>query len=172
MNPMEWYGVEAMQQFFLDEMKKTTDAMGAEISSALRGVEQQLSDLTASVDELQLAVQGVSERVDALVNSTQVKLDEAVAALETERQAAADLAAAEDAEDVAQNAALAEAKAATDAALADAATAAGEIRDAVSNLNAVAPSADPTEPQPEPEPSPEPEPTEPPVEPAPEEPVQ
>lgn len=158
MNPMEWYGVEAMQKFFLEEMERLNAELGAEITSALEGVEQQLSDLTVKVDELQAAVQGVSERVSAAL---QTALDN----LAAERQQAAELAAAEEAEDVSQNAALQEAQAATDAALADAQQAVSEIGDAVTDLNAIAPAETPTEPEPE-----QPPVEEPPVEPTPEEP--
>jgi len=148
MNPMEWYGVESMMNHVVAELKKITDASSAEISSALEGVEQQMSDLTTSVDELQAAVTGVSQRVDE-------KLGAALEALSVERAKFDSLVTAENAEDVAQDAELADARAATDAALTEARTAAGEISDAVSDLNAVAPADAPTEPEVPAEPAPE-----------------
>lgn len=105
-------------------------------------VKNNMADLNQSVADLQTAVQGVSDRVNALVGPLQDQIATLQSALETERQAAADLAAAEDAEDVGQNQALADAQAATDAALADASTSADNINSEVQKLNAVAAPAD------------------------------
>ena len=129
-----------------------------EIRVGQQGLEERMADLTTEVANLREAVSGVSARVDALVGPLTDAVREAQEALATERQAAADLAAAEDAEDVAQNQALADAQAATDAALANAQQAADEIGVETARLNQVA------QPQPEQpaEPAPE-EPTQPPV---------
>lgn len=105
-------------------------------------VKNNMADLNQSVADLQTAVQGVSDRVNALVGPLQDQIATLQSALETERQAAADLAAAEDAEDVGQNQALADAQAATDAALADASASADNINSEVQKLNAVAAPAD------------------------------
>ena len=122
-----------------------------EIRVGQQGLEERMADLTTEVANLREAVSGVSARVDALVGPLTDAVREAQEALAAERQAAADLAAAEDAEDVAQNQALADAQAATDAALANAQQAADEIGVETARLNQVA--------QPQPE-----QPTEPPVE--------
>lgn len=126
-----------------------------EIRVGQQGLEERMADLTTEVANLREAVSGVSARVDALVGPLTDAVREAQDALAAERQAAADLAAAEDAEDVAQNQALADAQAATDAALANAQSAADEINAETARLNAIA--------QPAEEPAPE-QPTEPPVE--------
>jgi peptidoglycan hydrolase CwlO-like protein len=120
-----------------------------EIRVGQQGLEERMADLTTEVENLREAVSGVSARVDALVGPLTDAVREAQDALAAERQAAADLAAAEDAEDVAQNQALADAQAATDAALANAQTAADEISAETARLNEVAKPAE--EPTPEPE---------------------
>lgn len=122
-----------------------------EIRVGQQGLEEQMADLTTEVANLREAVSGVSARVDALVGPLTDAVREAQDALATERQAAADLAAAEDAEDVEQNRQLDEARAATDAALANAQQAADEINAETSRLNAIAkpaeePTPEPTEP--------------------------
>ncbi len=97
-----------------------------------------MADLQQSVAALQSAVTDVANRVNALTGPLQDALAEAQAALQTERDAAAALAQAEDAEDVAQNQELADARAATDAAMANASSAADEINAQVDALNQVA----------------------------------
>jgi peptidoglycan hydrolase CwlO-like protein len=120
-----------------------------EIRVGQQGLEEQMADLTTEVANLREAVSGVSARVDALVGPLTDAVREAQDALATERQAAADLAAAEDAEDVAQNQALADAQAATDAALANAQQAADEINAETARLNSIAqPAEEPTPEQP------------------------
>ncbi|QNN98402.1 hypothetical protein SEA_LILMARTIN_189 [Streptomyces phage LilMartin] len=117
-----------------------------EIRVGQQGLEERMADLTTEVAALREAVSGVSARVDALVGPLTDAVREAQEALAAERQAAADLAAAEDAEDVAQNNALMEAQAATDAALANAQSAADEISVETARLNQVAQPAQPEEP--------------------------
>ncbi len=117
-----------------------------EIRVGQQGLEERMADLTTEVANLREAVSGVSARVDALVGPLTDAVREAQDALAAEREAAANLAAAEDAEDVAQNQALADAQAATDAALANAQQAADEISVETARLNQVAQPEQPTEP--------------------------
>jgi hypothetical protein len=116
-----------------------------EIRVGQQGLEEQMADLTVEVANLREAVSGVSARVDALVGPLTDAVREAQEALVAEREAAANLATAEDAEDVEQNAALANAQAATDAALANASSAADEISAETAKLNAVAQPEEPVE---------------------------
>ena len=109
-----------------------------EIRDGQKRLEDKMADLQTEVVELREAVSGVSARVDALVGPLTDAVREAQDALAAEREAAANLAASEDAEDVAQNQALADAQAATDAALANAQSAADEISAETDRLNAVA----------------------------------
>ena len=104
----------------------------------LQEVKQNMADLNQSVADLQVAVQGVADRVGQLVGPLQQQIANLQNALQVERDAAAALAASEDAEDVQQNQALADAQAATDAALAEAQQAAGNISTEVDKLNQVA----------------------------------
>lgn len=104
----------------------------------LQEVLDKLATLDDSVQALTVAVTAVAERVAAIITPLQDALANAQATLQTERDAAAALAAAEDAEDVQQNAALADAQAATDAALADASQAADQISAEVDQLNTIA----------------------------------
>lgn len=104
----------------------------------LQEVKQNMADLNQSVADLQVAVQGVADRVGQLVGPLQQQIANLQNALQAERDAAAALAASEDAEDVQQNQALADAQAATDAALAEAQQAAGNISTEVDKLNQVA----------------------------------
>ena len=108
------------------------------LKDELREVKRTMADLNASVENLRNAVTEVADRVGALTGPLQEQLREAVAALAAERDAAAALAASEDAEDVQQNADLAEARARVDAALADAQSAADNIDGEVARLNQVA----------------------------------
>ncbi|QJD50906.1 hypothetical protein KNV00_gp113 [Streptomyces phage Bmoc] len=117
-----------------------------EIRVGQQGLEERMADLTTEVANLREAVSGVSARVDALVGPLTDAVREAQDALAAEREAAANLAAAEDAEDVAQNQALADAQAATDAALANAQQAADEIGVETARLNQVAQPAQPEQP--------------------------
>lgn len=117
-----------------------------EIRVGQQGLEERMADLTTEVANLREAVSGVSARVDALVGPLTDAVREAQEALAAEREAAANLAAAEDQEDVEQNQALADAQAATDAALANANSAADEISGEVARLNQVAQPATPEEP--------------------------
>jgi len=104
----------------------------------LQEVLDKLATLDDSVQALTVAVAGVAERVAAIITPLQDALANAQATIQAERDAAAALAAAEDAEDVQQNAALASAQAATDAALADASQAADQISAQVDQLNTIA----------------------------------
>lgn len=104
----------------------------------IREVKNQVADLNQSVADLQVAVQAVADRVGQLVGPLQQQIVELQATLQTERDAAATLLASEDAEDVTQNQALADAQAATDAALANAQASADSIEGEVSKLNQVA----------------------------------
>lgn len=97
-----------------------------------------MADLNQSVADLQVAVQGVADRVGQLVGPLQQQIANLQSTLQAERDAAAALATAEDAEDVQQNQALADARAATDAALAEAQQAADNIGSEVQKLNQVA----------------------------------
>lgn len=109
----------------------------------LQEVKQNMADLNQSVADLQAAVVAVAERVGQLTGPLQEQIANLQAILQAEREAAAALAVSEDAEDVQQNQALADAQAATDAALANAQQAANGIEAEVSKLNQVA--ATPTE---------------------------
>lgn len=132
---------------FLEHMgyQVLTDLL-TEIRDGQRGLEVTMADLQTEVANLRDAVTGVSQRVDALVGPLTNAVQEAQAALAAEREAAANLAASEDAEDVEQNRQLDEAKAATDAALANAQSAADEISAETSRLNSIAQEQTPEQP--------------------------
>lgn len=117
-----------------------------EVKNGQIRLEERMADLTQAVEDLKVAVTGVAERVQNQIAPLVAALNEAQAALQTEREAAATLAAAEDAEDVEQNAALDAARASTDAALANAQTAADGISGEVTKLNAIAAPEPPAEP--------------------------
>lgn len=136
-----------MSDTFLEQMgfKFISDLL-TEIRDGQKRLEDKMADLQTEVTELRDAVSGVSARVDALVGPLTDAVREAQDALAAEREAAANLAAAEDAEDVEQNRQLDEARAATDAALANAQQAADEISAETDRLNAVAQPATPEEP--------------------------
>lgn len=120
-----------------------------EIRVGQQGLEEKMADLTTEVANLREAVSGVSARVDALVGPLTDAVREAQDALNAEREAAANLAAAEDQEDVEQNQALADAQARVDQALADASSAADQISAETARLNEVAaPAEEPTPEQP------------------------
>jgi len=104
----------------------------------LREVKRRMADLNQSIEDLRVAVADVAVRVAALTGPLQDQLRELEAALAAEREAAVVLAATEDAEDVQQNADLADARARVDAALADAQSAADNIEGEVARLNQVA----------------------------------
>jgi peptidoglycan hydrolase CwlO-like protein len=147
MNPSSWE--EIMSDTFLEQMgfKFIADLL-TEIRNGQLRLEEIMADLQTEVAELRDAVSGVSARVDALVGPLTDAVREAQDALAAEREAAANLAAAEDAEDVEQNRQLDEAKAATDAALANAQQAADEISAETDRLNSIAqPTTTPEEPQ-------------------------
>lgn len=110
-----------------------------------RRIENTLSALTDAVNDLKVAVTDVAARVDGKVAPLVEAVNNLNGLLATERQAAADLAAAEDAEDVAQNQALADAQAATDAAVAEAGNAAASIQEDVNRLNEIAATETPAE---------------------------
>lgn len=120
------------------------------LETLLEPMEEKLSELSDKVDQLQSAVTGVAERVDAKIAPLVAALEETTTQLAAERDAYASLVATEDAEDVTQNAELSDAKAATDSALADAQAAAAEISGEVDRLNQIA-----TEEVPAEEPAPE-----------------
>lgn len=111
-----------------------------------------MANLNESVGNLQAAVDSVSQRVADLVSPLRDALAGAQEDLVAERAAYADLVAAEEAEDVTQNQALADAQAAVDAHLAEAEAAVAEIDAQVAELNQVAA----TEAEPEPDVEPEP----------------
>ncbi len=113
------------------------------LQEELREVKQIMADLNQSVEDLKAAVTAVAERVGDLTGPLQQEIANLQATLQAERDAAAALATAEDAEDVEQNQALADARAATDEALANAQQAADSIGAEVQKLNQVA--AAPTE---------------------------
>lgn len=104
----------------------------------IREVNYKLADLNQSVADLQVAVAAVAQRVGDISGPLQQQITDLQNTIQQERDAAAALAAAEDAEDVQQNQALADAQAATDAALANAQASADSIENEVANLNAVA----------------------------------
>lgn len=138
-----------MSDTFLEQMgfKFIADLL-TEIRNGQLRLEEIMADLQTEVAELRDAVSGVSARVDALVGPLTDAVREAQDALAAEREAAANLAAAEDAEDVEQNRQLDEAKAATDAALANAQQASDEISAETDRLNSIAqPTTTPEEPQ-------------------------
>jgi len=124
---------------FLEDVgaKFITDLL-TEIRDGQKRLEDKMADLETEVANLRDAVSGVSARVDALVGPLTDAVQEAQSALAAEREAAAQLAAAEDQEDVQQNQDLADAKAATDAALANAQSAADEIANETAQLNSIA----------------------------------
>jgi len=146
MNPSSWE--EIMSDTFLEQMgfKFIADLL-TEIREGQMRLEVTMADLQTEVANLRDAVTGVSQRVDALVGPLTDAVREAQDALAAEREAAANLAAAEDAEDVEQNRQLDEAKAATDAALANAQAAADEIGAETSRLNSIAQPANPEQPE-------------------------
>lgn len=113
------------------------------LKDELQEVKEIMADLNQSVADLQAAVTAVAERVGQLTGPLQQEIANLQSTLQAERDAAASLAAAEDAEDVEQNQALADARAATDTALANAQQAANSIGAEVQKLNQVA--ATPTE---------------------------
>ncbi|QOI67510.1 hypothetical protein SEA_BEUFFERT_130 [Streptomyces phage Beuffert] len=137
-----------MSDTFLEQMgfKFIADLL-TEIRNGQMRLEETMADLQTEVAELRDAVTGVSQRVDALVGPLTDAVREAQDALAAEREAAANLAAAEDAEDVEQNRQLEEARAATDTALANAQQAADEISAETDRLNAVAQPTNPETPQ-------------------------
>jgi uncharacterized protein YhaN len=108
------------------------------LKDELQEVKNQMADLNQSVADLQAAVVAVAERVGQLTGPLQQQIANLQTTLQAERDAAAALAASEDAEDVQQNQELADARAATDAALASAQQAADGIEAEVSKLNQVA----------------------------------
>jgi peptidoglycan hydrolase CwlO-like protein len=128
-----------MSDTFLEQMgfKFISDLL-TEIRDGQLRLEVTMADLLTEVAELRDAVTAVAARVDALVGPLTDAVREAQAALQAERDAAEALRVAEDQEDVEQNQALADAKAATDAALASAQTAADEIDAETARLNAIA----------------------------------
>ncbi len=128
-----------MSDTFLEQMgfKFISDLL-TEIREGQMRLEVTMADLQTEVANLRDAVSGVSARVDALVGPLTDAVREAQDALAAEREAAANLAAAEDAEDVEQNRQLDEARAATDAALANAQSAADEINAETQRLNSIA----------------------------------
>ena len=136
-----------MSDTFLEQMgfKFISDLL-TEIRNGQMRLEVTMADLQTEVANLRDAVTGVSQRVDALVGPLTDAVREAQDALAAEREAAANLAAAEDAEDVAQNQALADAQAATDAALANAQSAADEIGAETARLNSIAQPENPEQP--------------------------
>lgn len=127
----------------IDDLRDTMVYKFESLRDELREVKNQMADLNQSVADLQVAVQGVADRVGALVGPLQQQIANLQSTLQAERDAAAALAASEDAEDVQQNQALADAQAATDAALAEAQAAAGNISTEVDKLNQVAVSSNP-----------------------------
>lgn len=116
-----------------------------QLRDEFREVKNQMADLNQSVADLQTAVQGVADRVGQLTGPLQDQIAELQTTLQAERDAAAALAAAEDQEDVEQNQALADAQAATDAALANAQASADSIESEVGKLNQVAQQAPPAD---------------------------
>lgn len=104
----------------------------------LREVKRRMADLNQSVENLRTAVSDVADRVTAITGPLQDQLRELEAALAAEREAAVTLAASEDAEDVQQNADLADARSRVDSALAEAQSAADNIDGEVARLNQVA----------------------------------
>lgn len=136
-----------MSDTFLEQMgfKFISDLL-TEIRNGQLRLEETMADLQTEVANLRDAVSGVSARVDALVGPLTDAVREAQEALAAEREAAANLAAAEDAEDVEQNRQLDEAKAATDAALANAQAAADEIGTETARLNSIAQPTNPEQP--------------------------
>ncbi len=122
----------------IDDLRDTMVYKFESLRDELREVKNQMADLNQSVADLQAAVTAVAERVGNLTGPLQEQIANLQATLQAERDAAAALAAAEDAEDVEQNQALADARAATDEALANAQQAAGNIDAEVQKLNQVA----------------------------------
>lgn len=108
------------------------------LKDELQEVKNQMADLNQSVADLQAAVTAVAERVGQLTGPLQEEIANLQTTLQAERDAAATLAASEDAEDVQQNQDLTDARAATDAALANAQQAADGISAEVQKLNQVA----------------------------------
>jgi chromosome segregation ATPase len=110
-------------------------------------LEDKMADLIRTVEELRLAVSGVADRVNTLVEPLRASLSDAQAALTAERQARAAEQTAEAEEDVAQSAQIAQAQADLDSALGAADSAALAIEAEVARLNevAAAPADTPTE---------------------------
>lgn len=111
-------------------------------------LEERMADLVTAVEDLKVAVTGVADRVQGQIAPLTDALNAAQASLQAERDAAATLAAAEDQEDVEQNAALDAARAETDSQMAAAQAAADSITGEVGKLNEIAqtPTPEPEEP--------------------------
>jgi chromosome segregation ATPase len=123
---------------FLDRYFVTNRHILNKINKFRWEVKNYMADLNQSVEDLKAAVAGVAARVGDLAGPLQAQIAELQATVQTEREAAVTLATAEDQEDVLQNQALADAQAATDAALQAASASADAIQGEVAKLNEVA----------------------------------
>lgn len=112
-------------------------ATNLQILVEIEEVKSLVADLTQSVENLQTAVTEVAQRVGDLTGPLQEQLAALEAALAEEREAHAAYVVSEDAEDVEQDATLADAQARVDQALADAQTAANGIDGEIARLNQV-----------------------------------
>ena len=106
----------------------------AAILARFDALEAQMSALTDNAAAITTAVDSLSARIGTFPT----QLAELTTALEAERAEANRLAEAEALEDVSQDAALAEARAATDAALSEATTVAGQLGVDAGRINALA----------------------------------
>lgn len=99
-----------------------------------------LKQILASVNRQETHMSALTDALGRLSTAVNDRISTLQSALDAERAAAAELAASEAAEDVAQGASLDEARAATDAALADLNSAAGEVDAIATSISGVAPS--------------------------------
>lgn len=117
-------------------------------STRIDSIQEQLVTLNEGFDRLDTNITEVLALVNSNAGELQAALDAERAANATLVQAALDTQAAEDQEDVNQNAALAEQVAARDAAVAEVDAALGRVTDANSRLEAALTPETPVEPDP------------------------
>jgi hypothetical protein len=126
----------------MDDFERFIEVTGFVTNRQLLTSSEEVKTIMANLNEsganVQAAVDAVSARVADLVNPLRDALAATQEDLAAERAAYSDLVAAEDAEDVGQNQALADAQAAVDAHLAEAEAAVAQIDEQVAELNEVA----------------------------------
>ncbi len=106
-----------------------------EIDESLQLMEINMSDLQDAVAKLPEAVAGASGRLQQQVDDLKAALDAVNSDLSAERALADELAASENAEDVAQNAEIQGLRDSLDSSISDATNAVGVIENSVADLN-------------------------------------